>query len=195
MANQLWYIDFLTPPTPLIIPHRLPAFLESLMPLKNSCLIHARWSKSSLTHSILFCGIFPSLKQNFIAYRSSSHPGCIFEIPQLWQSGFSRVYSNCCCSCSFEAEIIKIGQSFSKMYCNNILNVQEFTTILNACTKKVWKLIEGPTYVICGIWCTPHLTGMYGTRPFFGWDRAQGSSSHAPGVCQNCPRPRRHSPC
>ena len=39
---------------------------------------------------------FPSLKQNFIAYRSSkifSRPDCIFEIHQLWQSGFSRVYS------------------------------------------------------------------------------------------------------
>ena len=34
-ANQLECIDFLTPPTPLIIPHRLPAFLEYLMPLKN----------------------------------------------------------------------------------------------------------------------------------------------------------------
>ena len=31
MANQLWCIDFLTAPTPLIIPHRLPALLESLM--------------------------------------------------------------------------------------------------------------------------------------------------------------------
>ena len=33
---------------------------------------------------------FPSLKQNFIAYCSSkvsSCPDCIFEIPQLWQSG------------------------------------------------------------------------------------------------------------
>ena len=32
---------------------------------------------------------FPSLKQNFIAYRSSkvsSHPDCNFEIHQLWQS-------------------------------------------------------------------------------------------------------------
>ena len=27
LAYQLWCIDFLTPPTPLIIPHRLPAFL------------------------------------------------------------------------------------------------------------------------------------------------------------------------
>ena len=63
LANQLWCFDFLTPLTPLIIPHRLPAFLESLMPLKNSCSIHARWPKSSLKHSIRFCGIFPSLNR------------------------------------------------------------------------------------------------------------------------------------
>ena len=48
---------------------------------------------------------FPSLKENFIAYRSSKVSDCIFEIHQLWQSGFSRVYSNCCCSGSFEPEI------------------------------------------------------------------------------------------
>ena len=30
LANQLLCIDFLTPPTPLIIPHRLPAFLQFL---------------------------------------------------------------------------------------------------------------------------------------------------------------------
>ena len=59
LVNQLWCIDCLTPPIPLIIPHRLPAFLESLMPLKNWCSIFARWSKSSLKHSIRFCGIFP----------------------------------------------------------------------------------------------------------------------------------------
>ena len=35
LANQLWCSDFLTPPILLIIPQRLPAFLESLMPLKN----------------------------------------------------------------------------------------------------------------------------------------------------------------
>ena len=57
LAKQLWSIDFLSPPTPLIIPHRLPAFLESLMPLKNRCSIHARCTKSSLKHSIRFYGI------------------------------------------------------------------------------------------------------------------------------------------
>ena len=46
LANQLWCSDFLTPPTPLIIPHRLPAFLDSLMPLKNWCLINARCPKA-----------------------------------------------------------------------------------------------------------------------------------------------------
>ena len=82
-------------------------------------------------------GLFPSLKQNFMTYRSSkvsSRPDCIFEIPQLWQSGFSRMYSNCCCSCSFEPE--NIGQSSHKMYSNNIVNFQESTTTLNACTIK-----------------------------------------------------------
>ena len=114
---------------------------------KNWCLIHARCSKSSLKHSIRFCGIFPSLKQNFIAYRSSkvsSRPDCLFEIHQLWQSSFSRVYSNCCCGCWFEPEIIKIGQSSHKMYSNNILTFQESTTILNACTKKSGNFLKAP---------------------------------------------------
>ena len=153
--KPIWCIDFLTPPTPFIIPHRLPAFLESLMPLKNWSSIHARCSQGSLKHSIRFCGIFPSLKLNFIAYRSSKLSDCIFEIHQLWQSGFSRVYSNCCCSCWFELEIIKIGQSSHDMYSNNTLNFQESTTILNAHTKKkVWKLIECASYFQFQLWIT-----------------------------------------
>ena len=67
---------------------------------------------------------FPSLKYDFIAYRSSNVSDCIFEIRQQWQSGFSRVYSNSYCSCSFDREIIKIGQSSHKMYSNKILNFQ-----------------------------------------------------------------------
>ena len=121
LANHLWCIDFLTPPTPLIIPQILPAFLESLMPLKNWCSIHARWSKSSLKHSIHFCGIFSKFKTEF------------YCISFFWSVLTSRLHfcnspavtvrlSNCCCSCSFEPEIIKIGQSSHKMYSNNILN-------------------------------------------------------------------------
>ena len=61
LAYQLRCIVFI-PPTPLIIPNRLRAFLESLMPLKNWCSIHARWSKSCLKHSIRFCGILNKFK-------------------------------------------------------------------------------------------------------------------------------------
>ena len=101
---------------------------------------------------------FPSLKQNFVAYCSSKCPHCIFEIHLLWQSGFNRVYSNYCCSCSFEAEMINIGQSSYKMYRNNILNVQVSMTILNGCAKKKksGNLLNSPRiyiYIYIYIYC------------------------------------------
>ncbi len=52
------------------------------------------------------------------------------------------MYSNCCCSCSFEPEVMKISQSSHYMYSNNILNFQESTTILNACTKISGNLLK-----------------------------------------------------
>ena len=70
----------------------------------------------------------------------------------------SRVYSNCCCSCSFEAEIIKIGQSSHKMYSNN----SEFSRVyanFKCLYKKVWKLIE----------CTVYFTGDVVTLWTFCW--------------------------
>ena len=99
--------------------------------------------QSEAFHTFLWYFV-PSLKHNFIAYRSSSRPDCIFEIHRLWQSDLNRVYSNYRCSCSFEPEIIKIGQWFYKMYSNNIVNFQEYTTILNACTKKSGNLLKAP---------------------------------------------------
>ena len=91
----------------------------------------------------------------------SSRPNCILEIHQLWQSGFSRAYSNRCCSCWFEPEIIKVGQSSHKMYSNNTLNFQESTTILNACTKMSGNSLKAPRnyhfflskYIIYNIYC------------------------------------------
>ena len=104
---------------------------------------------SKAVRSIQYVSVvfFPSLKQNFIAYRSSkvsSRPDWIFEIHQLWWSGFSRVYSNSFCSCWFEREILKIGQSSHKIYSNNIVNFQESTTILNAYTKMSGNLLKAP---------------------------------------------------
>ena len=153
--------------TSLLLPHLSSSLTDSLpsLNLLRHSKTHAQFMQDNpkAVWSIPYDSVafFPSLKQNFIAYRSSkvsSHPDCIFEIHQLWQSVFSRVYSNSCCSCSFEPEIIKIDQSSHKMYSNNILNFQESTTILNTCTKIVWKLIEGTTYLEQILKATPHKT-------------------------------------
>ena len=80
----------------------------------DSCKMLLKHSEAFHTFLWHFC---PSLKLNFIAYRSSkvfSRLDCIFENHQLWQSDFSRGYSNCCCSCSFELESIEFGQSSHK---------------------------------------------------------------------------------
>ena len=137
--------------TSLLLPHLSSSLTDSLPSLNLLCHLksHARFMQDApkAVWSILYVSVafFPSLKKNFFAYRSSKVSDSIFEILQLWQSGFSRVYSNCCCSCWFKAEIMEIGQSSHKMYSNNILNFQESTTILNAHTKKVWKLIVCPS--------------------------------------------------
>ena len=141
LAYQLWSIDFLTPPTPLIMPS-----LNLLCYSKTDARFMQDSRKAVWSIPYVSLAFFSSLKQNFIAYSSSSCLDCIFEIHQLWQSRFSRVYSNCCCSCSFKPEIIKIGQSYHKIYSNHILKFQESMTILNACIKKGWKLIEFTTY-------------------------------------------------
>ena len=137
--------------TSLLLPHLSSSLTDSLPSLNHLChskidrFMQDGWKAVWSIPYVSVAPFFPSLKQNFIAYRSSkvsSRSDCIFEIQQLWQSGFSRVYSNCCCSCSFEPEVIKIGQSSHKMYSNNILKFQESTTILNACTKKSGNLLN-----------------------------------------------------
>ena len=141
--------------TSLLLPHLSSSLTDSLASLNLLC--HSKTDAQfmqdgqkavwSIPYIVSVVSFFPSLKQNFIAYHSSkvfSRPDCIFEIHQLWQSGFSTVYSNCYCSCSFEPEIIRIGQSSQKMYSNNIVNFQESMTILNAYTKKSGNLLKAP---------------------------------------------------
>ena len=93
--------------------------------------------QNSLKHSVRFCGIFSKFKTEV-----SPRPDCLFEIHRLRQSGFSWVYSNCCCSCSFDSETIKVGQLSHKMDSNNKVNFRESMIILNACTKKSGKLLK-----------------------------------------------------
>ena len=159
--------------TSLLLPHLSSSLTDSLPSLNLLC--HSKTDagfmqdapKAVWSLPYVSVAFFSKFKIQFIAYRSSkvsSRPDCIFEIHQLWQSGFSKVYSNCCCSCSFEPEILKIGQSSHKMYSNNIVNFQGSMTILNACTKKIWNLIDGTSYQLRWIflsaltasvtWCT-----------------------------------------
>ena len=139
--------------TSLLPPHLSSSLTDSLPSLNLLC--HSKTDTRFMQDgrkavwSILYVSVafFPSLKQNFIAYRSSKVSDCLFEIHQLWQSGFNRVHSNSCCSCSFEPGIIKIDQPSPKMYSNN----SEFSRVLanfKYLYKKVWKLIEFTTYLV-----------------------------------------------
>ena len=115
------------------------------MPHKNWCSINARWSKSSLKHSICFCGILSKFEiafyciSFFLTYRLHfwNSPAVTIRLLQCVLQLLLLLL--------FESEIIKISQSSHKMYSNNILNFQVCTANLNACTKK--KLIEYSTYI------------------------------------------------
>ena len=137
--------------TSLHLPHLSSSLIDSLPSLNLLCYskTDARFMqgapKAVWRIPYVSVAFFQILKQNFITFRStkvSSRPDCIFEIHQLWRSGVSRVYSNSCCSCWFESEILKIDESSQKMYSNNILNFQEFMSILNTCTKNFGNLLN-----------------------------------------------------
>ncbi len=119
-------------------------FLKGICPKVN--VIPRLEYELAFNDSAVHC-IFPSLKQNFIAYRSSKMSDCIFEIHQLWQSGFSRVYSNCCCSCLFEPEIIKIGQSSQNSVCYCYISYEITDQFL-------WFQVKMNSY--CSNWNTPY---------------------------------------
>ena len=126
--------------TSLRLPHLSSSLtypLPSLNHSKTDAWFMQDAPKAAWSIPYVSAAFFPTLKHNFIAYRSSKVSDCIFEIHQQWQPGFSRVRSNYWSSCSFEPEIIKIGQSSHKMYSNKMLNFQEFTTIINACKKSL----------------------------------------------------------
>ena len=121
LANQLWSIDFLTPRTTLRIPQRFPDFLESLMPLKDWCSIHARCSKSSMKNSIRFTDIFSKFKTQILLHIILPHVQIAF-------SKFSSCENHYLVWCilipvvavHLNIEILKIGQSSHKMYSSHI---------------------------------------------------------------------------
>ena len=89
--------------TALLLPHLSSSLTDTLPSLNLLChsKTYARFMQDDpkAVWSIPYVSVaafFPSLKHNFIAYSSSkvsSRPDCILEIHQLWQSSFSRGYS------------------------------------------------------------------------------------------------------
>ena len=108
---------------------------------KKLMLISCRMVQNSLKHSICFCGIFSKFKNMILLHivlLKCPHVHIVFlKLTSCDNQASGGVYSNSCCSCSFESEIIKIGWSSHKMYTNNIPNFQVSTTISNACTKSL----------------------------------------------------------
>ena len=92
--------------TSFLLPHLSSSLTDTLPSLNLLChsitdaLFMQDGRKAVWSIPYVSVAFFPRLKQNCIAYRSSkvfSRPNCIFDIQQLRQSGFSRVYSNCYC--------------------------------------------------------------------------------------------------
>ena len=174
--------------TSLLLPHLSSSLTDTLPSLNLLC--HSKTEVPFMQDAPKAISRIPyisvafllSLKLNSIVYRSSkvsSCPDCISQIHQLWQSGFSWVFSNSSCSFSFESEIIKIGQSSYNMESNNILNFQKSTTILDACTKIVWKLIEGTSYICIYIYCNKKETQTWLNYHYlFRWRILLYSPSH-----------------
>ena len=90
--------------TSLLLPHLSPSLTDFLPSLNLLChsKTDARFMQDApkVVWSIPYVSVafFPSLKQNFIAYRSSkvsSRQDCIFEIHQLWQLGFTTILNTC----------------------------------------------------------------------------------------------------
>ena len=129
LVYQLRCIDFLTTPTPLIIPHRLPAFLESLMQLKNWCSIHAIWSKAVWSIPYGSLAFFSKFKTEFycISFFLS------FRL-HFWNSTTVTIR-------------LLYGVFQLLLYSNNIVNFRESTTILKAYMEKVLKRIVVISYL------------------------------------------------
>ena len=129
-------IDFLTPPTSLITPHRLPAFLECLMQIKNWCSIHARCSKSSLNHSIRFCGIVFRVLNIILLPIVLPHV-------QIEFLKFTRCDNQALVGCiPIAAVAVHLKLKSWKLFSRLIRCIP-----ITYYTKEVWKHIEGTTYV------------------------------------------------
>ena len=84
--------------------------------------------KAVWSNSYVSVAFYPSLKQNFIAYRSSKISDCIFEITTCDNQALVGCIPIAAVAVDFNLKSYKIGLLSHKIYSNNILNFQEYTT-------------------------------------------------------------------
>ncbi len=87
LASMKFFIWFINSGvlTSLLLPHLSPSLIDSLPSLNLLC--HSKTDAQSIQDGrMVSVAFFPSLKHNFIVYRSSkvsSRPDCIFEVHKL----------------------------------------------------------------------------------------------------------------
>ena len=81
--------------TSILFPHLSSSLTDSLHSLNLLC--HSKTDARFMQDGWQAVWSIPYVSVAF--FLVSSRLDCIFEIHQLWQSGFSRVYSNSCCCC------------------------------------------------------------------------------------------------
>ena len=109
---------------------------------------------------------------------------CFFEIDQLWQSGFSRVYSKCCCSCWFEYEIINLYWIFkSQRYFKCPYEKYLETYRMHLISLFKWfkaSLCNTNNSILKSIICLPSRFGLYNTPTAPLW-RGKTPPNECPG--------------
>ena len=91
LANHFWYIDFLTPPTPLIIPHCFPwIFYATQKLILDSCKMLQRksevfhtflWHLFQVLNWLLLHVVFPHVQIAFLKFPSCDNQALVWCIP------------------------------------------------------------------------------------------------------------------
>ena len=129
--------------TSLLLPHFSSSLTDSLPSLNLLChsKTYARFMQDApkAVWSIPYVSVafFPSLKHNFIAYRSFNVSDCILK----FTSCDNLTLVGCI---PIAAVAVHLNLSSHNMYSNNIVNFEESTTILNVHTTKSRNLLKAP---------------------------------------------------
>ena len=136
LANQLWSIDFLTPPTPLIIHNKLLclpwiSYVNQKLML-DSCKMLQKQSEAFHTFLWHFFQAWNRILLHIVLLKCPHVQIAFLKLTSRDNQALVRCIRITAVAVPLN---IKIGQSSHTMYSNNIVNFQESTSILDACEK------------------------------------------------------------